>query len=498
MNAEKLVQRAIVVSVVLSGMTLLLYAWLSSYMRIFADDYCSADLSTLTDPFSAAIGRYNTWNGRYVDSFLQQVFSPFKPEVHTIIPVVAIILWFCATYYFLSRIQRFLQLKQTRSLTFGIAIVMTFTFYRIMPAYQHAYWLSAIIPYTLPLILLIFWGGSIFHYFSKPRSKLSLIIFILWSGFIMLIIGGLTEALIIFCGTLALLMLFVTPKISVSIRRQFMIFVIVTGLFTALALAIAVLSPGSWARRASGAELSGVDLTPLEALPSGIVFTLAYLFGELVGITFGQTFGIAFLGSLFLLGFISGLYYLERNPEVTLPAPHNLILYSILVLLIGLLLTFSIIYPSVYAVRGDLPLRPLSFPRFVQFSMVLVWLYLALVAAQRNQFLNVLQNQRLWSVVLIFATFLIIWTPSVSIYKLAAYIPDFSTFAEQWDIRHEVLLNQELDAVVVYPTLDYNIEDEFVLLRAISDTDFWINDCMEGYYNLSELIIEGSDEPLFE
>ncbi len=486
-----------VVSVVLSGITLFMYSWLSMYMRIFADDYCSAYLSTQTDPINAAIGRYNTWNGRYMDTFFQQIFSPFKPEIHMVFPIVMIILWLCASYYFFAQVMRFLQIKHNRIITFAIAIIITFTFYRIMPAYQHVYWLSAIFAYTVPIILLIFWGGSIFQYFAKLRSNLSLLMFTLWSGIIMLVIGGLTEALVIFCGALLLLMLLVTPQISTLRRKEFLIFVIVTGLFAAVALAIAILSPGSWARRALGVELSGVSVSPIEALPNGILYTLAYLFGELVGITFGQTFGIAFLGSFFILGFLSGCYYLDRNPDIKLPAPMHLGRYAWLVLGIGILLAFTIIYPIVYAVRGDLPLRPLSFPRFIQFSMVIVWLYLALAAAQRNQLLGILQRERLWSIFLLFASFLIIWTPAVSIYKLAVYVPDFSTFAQQWDERHIVLQNQEPDAVVRYDTLDYNIEDEFVLLRAISDSQYWVNDCMEGYYGFSELIIEGSDEPLF-
>ncbi|MEO1288136.1 MAG: hypothetical protein AAFV93_10240 [Chloroflexota bacterium] len=482
-------------SVVLSSITLFLYAYLGTFMRLFSDDYCSAEASLQASPLQVTLNRYYTWNGRYTDSFLQQVLSRFKPDVHMWFPAITIILLLLSCYYFLSRLFKILSLHLNQRMVLVITLLVSFTFYRLLPSYQHVYWLSAIVPYTLSLILLIFWCGTVLHYFSGERSTLTLVLFLAWSGLVIFLLGGLTEALILTVGFGLLLMLLAVPQIPIVWRRHYTVIVIGTGVFVALTLALVILAPGSWERRNQSIALEGFTLTPLEALPSGILFSLAYLFGEFLGITFGQTYGIAFMGWLFVLGFLGALFYLEKFPNLQLPAPKNVSLWALIVIVIAFLLTFWSIYPVVYAARGNLPSRPLSIPRLIQFAMVLTLLYFAIVAAHRYGFLHKLRTAKTWSLVLYGVAFLIIWTPSVSIYKLAVLIPDFQDYARQWDERHQYFINQPDGSDAVYEGFDYYIEDEFLLLRAYDDPQYYVNRCTAGWYGLNSVTIEGGPEP---
>jgi len=63
LNPEKILQRAILISVVLSAITLILYAVLGAQIRMVADDFCSAYCGLTYGPIEGVVLRYQTWAG---------------------------------------------------------------------------------------------------------------------------------------------------------------------------------------------------------------------------------------------------------------------------------------------------------------------------------------------------------------------------------------------------------------------------------------------------
>lgn len=86
---------------------------------------------------------------------------------------------------------------------------------------------------------------------------------------------------------------------------------------------------------------------------------------------------------------------------------------------------------------------------------------------------------------LIFISALIVWSPVISIYKLANLYSDYEAYAQSWDERHELLLNSNPNEIIIIPQLAYDIEDSFVLEKLSSDTPFWINNCVASFYNVA-------------
>lgn len=493
MRTEQFIQRAIFVSVILSLVTLLLYVVLGFHVRMIADDFCTAGSGLINGPLENTLAMYNNFSGRYVAFYILYLIAPVEPFIHPWLALVIVVAWLLAFAYLTYQVFYYLKLPRKPLYIVSVSLVLTYTLFRIMPSYQHAFWMTAVIQNTMIALIGTTWLASILHYFSKSRSRLTLIIFVAWSCLAILFMGGLNETgatLMVGCIGLMLLGLLKFPSQG---RRDFLIFVLTSGIAALTALAIAALSPGSWERRQLGIETEGIDRTLFEGLWDGIVFSLTFTFGEPFGITFGQTFSIAFLLSLFLIGFIAGLFYFERHSDYVLPAPKNLTLTFWLSLFGGLSLIFCVIFPATYAARGFLPIRPLILPRMIQLLVTLFWLYLALAAAQRHHLFNTLKQAKTWSIVLLFLSFLFIWGPAVSIYKLVNLYPDYQAYAISWDERHEYLSNVDASGTVYVPALAYDIEDDYALKKLTVDTDYWVNSCTAGYYGLDGVVVEEAE-----
>ncbi|MGJ3238427.1 MAG: hypothetical protein ACFE0Q_06955 [Anaerolineae bacterium] len=485
MKYETFFRRTLMLSLVLSALTLLGYALLGLQTRMIADDYCTAAQGLTYGVVEGTIQQYKTWGGQYTNFFLKYTLAPLQPAIHSVLPALTIALWMLALAYLLNTLKQALRLPITQWHLLAANIVLTYTFYRLMPSYQHALWFSAVIPYVWSLIALLVLLASAVHYFSAPRPVSVTLAFMFGSAVLTLLIGGFVEVLstmlIVVCG----LLFVVIPVIPRERRTTFGAYLLVTLSASGVALGIGLSSPGSALRRAEIIALTGADnLSMLEAIPDGILYTLAYIFGEPLGITFGQTYAIAFLASMFLFLFGWGLFYLADHPNITLPAPPQIGWTFLFSVILGGGAIFAVIYPAVYAASGVLPMRPLIVPRLIQWMLIVFWVYLALVLAQRHHLFRVLPRARTWPLVVGFCALLVIWSPMVSLYKVAQLYPDYARYAHDWDARHALLSDAPDEQTAVILPLSYDIEDNLVLEKAEDDTNFWINRCMANFYDL--------------
>lgn len=486
MKAEKITQRVIVISTILSGIVLSLYAILGTHIRMIVDDYCSAFRGLDYGPIEGVFYRYQTWASEYTNFFIKYSLAPLQPEIHPWIGVFTLIVFLLSTAYLISQIFDYFKFPDKKKYLLPATIIFTFTFYRLMPSYQHAFWFAAVIPYTWAIIVAIFFSGTVLQYFSKPRTSPNLIFFLIWTVFIVLILGGFVSIMITSFGMAFVLLLLMTLRRYGLSQRDYLSFVMTGGFAVFIGLIITILSPGVALRRAAIVSSGEIELlSPLQALPDGLVYTLSYIFGEPFGVTFGQTYAIAFLGSLFCLLFLWGIFYLEANKNYAFPAPKSLRMPFLISNLVMFLLIFSVIYPATYAASGVLPMRPLILPRLIQLITVIYWAYLAIVYAQRTKLLEKLRQAKTWGLVLSMVSILLIWSPLVSIYKLVVLYPDYQAYSQSWDERHDLLSNANPDEIVVVPQLAYDIEDNFVLEKLDTNPSFWINTCVANFYDVA-------------
>ncbi len=495
MTAEKLLKKAIHISLGLSAVTLILYSVLGTQVRMVADDFCSAFRGMEYGIIEGVIRRYQTWASEYTNFFIKYSLVPLQPEIHPWIAFFTLSIFLLSSTYLIWQLFDYLKLPDKKKYLLPASILFTFTFYRLMPSYQHAFWFAAVIPYTWSIIITLFFIGTVLQYFSKPRAKFTFLAFLTWTMLVIFVLGGFVSVMITSFGMAFVLLLLMAFRIHNLNTWQYIAFVLIGALSVFITLVITLLSPGVAVRRNSIASLgNGELLSPLEALPNGIIYTFSYIFGEFFGITYGQTYAIAFLASLFCLLFMWGVFSLDKNTDYVIPAPQSLGKSFILSLVSMILLIFSVIYPATYATSSGLPMRPLILSRFIQLVVVCYWAYLAVVYAGRTNLLSKLRRAKTWSLVLVFISILLIWSPTVSIYKLAVLYPDYHAYAQSWDERHEILLNTNSNDFVTVPHLPYDIEDSLVLEKMIVDSTFWINSCAASFYGVEGISVENDEE----
>lgn len=486
MKTEKLLQNAIYVSLGLSAITVILYVILGLHIRMVADDYCIAYNTRLFNPIEGSINVYQTWEARFAVFFFLYPFASNEPEIMPWLTVISLVMWMLSLSYVLQQGFHYLRLSPSLKYLLPLNIIITFTFYRIMPSYQHAFWFLASLIYVWSIIFALVFVGTILQYFRQPRSKLMLLVLLIWTVPVILVLGGLTETMITLFGILFGLMFLTSILVPIEKRRDLQIFSIVGCASTIIGLIIAIQSPGAAIRREVIAGLGETQsFTPIEALPSGFLYTFSYIFGEFFGVTYGQTYAIAFLTSFFLILFFGITFYLEKHSDVSLPHSLPLGKSFLASIIVGLLTLFAVIYPLVYATSGVLPMRPLVLARFIQLVVVAYWTYLAIVYAQRTNLLNKLRQAKTWGLVLYVVSILLIWSPLVSIYKLVTLYPDYQAYSQSWDDRHDLLSNANPDEIVVVSQLAYDIEDNFVLEKIDDVPTNGVNTCVSNFYDVA-------------
>ncbi|MEO1646063.1 MAG: hypothetical protein AAFR67_12815, partial [Chloroflexota bacterium] len=393
-TAERLFRYSLVICVALSGVVLGLYAFLGTQVRMVADDFCSAVAGMAYGPLEGVAVQYTSWSANYTNFFFKYALAPFHPSVTTWLPALTLVLCFSATLYTLTQAKHFFQLPLQQIHIIAATILLVFIFYRTMPSYQHAFWFAAQIPYTWGITAIIFYAGTFWQFFKQERSSSSLMMYIIWTAIFKLILGGFTELVLTTLGLLFGFLLLATPLIKHSKRNQYTS-VIVTALASlTTALVVVLLSPGVNERRANIAEATDAttSLSALEALPGGVVNTFAYIFGEPLGITFGQTYAIAYLAILFLVILGWGMLNSHDHKDNELFGTNHAGRIFWVIGAIGMSLIFAVIYPSFYAANGAIPMRAIIFARVIQIGMFIVWGYIALVSAQKYNLLSRLRR----------------------------------------------------------------------------------------------------------
>lgn len=474
----------------LSGLTLLLFAYLGTLMRMVADDFCSASRGLRRGAWEGMLHRYETWAGNYSNAFTKYLFAPLQPEIHAWLPALTLVAWVLVLWYTLAQVGRSLRLPNALRWALPLAVLLTFILYRVMPSTQHIIWYAAIIPNVWSLLLSTLLIGLVIHFFHHKRPMWLFILLLLTVVVMIVYIGGLKETLIpIYVGALGLLLL-LTPWMPRARRRAYLVTVLVALVSSLVVMAVVAGSPGAHARR--DVLLGGRTVSFERLITESLLYTGSFWIGEPAGITYGETFTLAYFGMLFFVVLLGGLLFLEKNPAVTLPAPRRLGLTMLLVLAAGLILTLAAIMPIVYGV-GALSMRPLAFPRFVQLGTWLVLAYLALAAIQRSRLLPRLARAKTWPVVLLGLSFMLLWLPLVTLVNFAQRIPDYRAYAQSWDARHDMLQAAPDGEIIVVEPLAFDMNEHLVLESVEDDARFWINNCIALFYGLEGVVEQEAD-----
>jgi hypothetical protein len=448
-----------------AGVPLFLHAYLGSFSRYIADDFCSAYFAHRLGILRATWFWYLSWSGRYSASLLDSFVGLLRPGDISIVVPVTILIWLAALTVFFQFL--LVRLKHSLPASLVLAITSLFTLFTLSPTIrQSLYWgqgMRSVIP---PLIMGTIQVILVSKLRSRQWTNFQLGLWYTLGFFWTLVAGGFSET---YASFQAAAMVFVLGVLVTRERFQFTTtsrFLIASLLGAIGALVIIVLAPGNSARQGFFPESLGIFGISTLSLKSFSLYVI-HLFDSLTEIT-------ASLGLLCFAVVIGS--QIEQKPD-----SHTLIIIPAI--------TFASIFvcfpPAAYGLSDAPPGRTLMLPTY--------FFVLGLVAFGFvcGNFLRKKQTNISLKLVLMLAMIAIAISSSMASINLYRSRSEFIEYAIAWDetdakIRQAKANGETQVLITIIPN--------WAALDTPNDNPrFWLNACMSSYYDVQILASPDSD-----
>ena len=238
---------ALGLGVVTMTVALGLFAYLGTFTRFLADDYCDTVTVNSGPILLILIEQYETYTDRF-SNFLFIALSEFLfPHNVEILPVIVIFLWTAVLTWLIYETRRIIKWQWHFFLDFFLAALLVF--FAILQApnrFQTFYWRSAMATHFAPLMYLTAFAAFLLMVARRNQDRYPSI----WMGFLCLVLsflgGGFSEppdAVLIIASALALAAAWVWVK--GQFRRPALMLLSWTLAGGLLALIVMALSPGN-------------------------------------------------------------------------------------------------------------------------------------------------------------------------------------------------------------------------------------------------------------
>ncbi len=472
-------KKLINIAMLLNIATMLAYmaaiAYLGTFTRYMADDYCDAVITQSSSPVDAVIGRYEdgSWRAanRYSNLFFAGVVeSALGSRSVSIIPVVMLILWGMGLVYLIQQ-ARTLAGIEWHLLTdiFLAALLVFFSTLEAPNRFQTFYWRSSMVTHFAPLVFLNFLFA-----FLLSRIRLSRVVPIsVWHSFILFIasfmIGGFSEppvAIMVVGSGLGLvyILIFVKDKLRLpSLLLTGCVFVGAVSALAVMAFSPAITGLGEdtpsfieWIQRTGGYTYFFL-LDTLKVLP--IPLFLSFICPAL----------FIFLNSESFQGLSSISNELIKKIAIALPC----------------LLTLLIAAGFSTSAYGQ------SFP--VERARFFAHLLITVTLVFEGVLLGIWLSSTKWK---IFNTKYVEYASILALVILAVYpfraflqvmqdVPEYSARAQEWDRRdaHIYVLRDLGQTDLLVPQFDgiYGVKELDSL------PEHWVNRCAAAYYGVNSI-----------
>jgi hypothetical protein len=458
---------------------LAMYAYLGSFTRYMADDYCTAASLKDVGFWKSQLSWWQHWSGRYSFTFLVSAVELFGVRIVPILPAVILILWWGSLVWVLSPFIKRLQIPDPVSISIlaaGAALWMTYRTFEDYP--QIVFWQTGILTYPVTLILFSMGMGVAIRRSSVASRETWLGLF-LWFLFAFLA-GGFSETGAVFQIVFLGLLLLFTGLMQIEKKKMLFSIALATLLGSIASLFIIALAPGNLVRAKNFQHIPPL----LPSIAGSLYETLAFIPNFIKAHTFLVAFGF-FVGCFLSYFSFSGIRQFETR---------KIIQHYIASLLIAEAAIWVGIAPS-YLLRGGAPpQRVLLFSYFLVACMVIYWgaLSAILLSKALPQKSHVLQ-EGISAIVLLF---LIAWGAAPVFVSQVQLIPVLKQYATMWDGRDQsiVAAAQSGESRIVLDDLT-----QVWALRKLnkrlwttgdfeSDPTYWINLCGAQYYGVEQII----------
>ncbi|RIK31180.1 MAG: hypothetical protein DCC56_03040 [Anaerolineae bacterium] len=142
-----------------TGILLAIHAYLGSFTRLIADDYCTMYNARTFGVFGTALLWYRTWTGVYARALINEILLWIGPyHMWVIVPGILLIWLVITTLALRLLLETETQPNNRVWVSFSLSMILLFSILLLSPRLtQSLYWWGGLSAYTVPLIL-----GTIF------------------------------------------------------------------------------------------------------------------------------------------------------------------------------------------------------------------------------------------------------------------------------------------------------------------------------------------------
>jgi len=460
----------IVLALPLAGHALV--GWSSRYM---ADDYCTAGTLRVLGFWPSQAFWYSTWSGRYSYTFVVSLVQALGVGVARILPGLSIAGWVCMLALCLYLLGRRIG---TPMWTIGAVVAGTGVVFVVLDGtpnvYQSVYWLTGMITYVLPLILLAALSAWLLLRGDRGSAAVSPVA-CLAVGLASLIIGGFSET----TGVLQVSILAVALAVVLAVggpHRSIALALLGSALLGAsLALLLMVFAPGTQIRRDLVSEPVTLKQLATRLIQDGRIFLARTARKVPAGL------GLAvILPAALALGW-QGV----ESSAAGFPQGQRRRLLAAIVLLPPLVggLMLATMAPYEFAVADYPDARLLVTSLFVLVAGLSMWGFLLGTAVARFA----PRHTRPAGMALgVAAVFLALAAAIPGTQRVGLRLPDVQSFAAGWEARDQAL--RMAAARGIEQTAAASLPHMGGLAEIGYDPDEWVNRCVAQTYGLKRVI----------
>jgi hypothetical protein len=472
--------------------TIVIYAYLGTFSRYLADDYCEAVRVQESSPIEAAFSRYTTevWSTarpsmRYSNLFFVGVSELLGEDNMQITIPVMVLLWVIGLTWSIYEIRKLLEINWRFQMDLFLGVAMGyFSLLQAPNLFQTIYWRSAMMTHFAPLVF----GAFLLAFFIKQvkraedhYSSLPIQIFMFFTAFI---IAGFSEPPATTIITTVLLSILGVSLWEKSPGRSGKLILLVWVLMGAiLGLMAMILSPAV----SSVVRRSSPDIIRL--LFDSFLYSYLFIADSL------RTQPLPTFISVFIPLMLIWIYRHTKSSELSREQKCAIWITVAAVPVLAWILIAAGFSPSVYGQSF-----PVERARFLARTILiaslmlegaLIGLLLGHVQFKKNPALDQ------WVVAAAFAMVAIIYPirAAMNIYQFD--VPEYRERAEWWDLREAYIVRHagmgEKDIVIPGFSGVYQVKE------IDNNPNHWVNTCAAQYYGVDSIrAVNMSDEHILD
>ncbi len=182
------------IGVITAGLALLAYAYLGTFVRYYADDYCLSGMLFQMGFWKAQVNLYMTWSPGFVHMFLISVSELFGHSSIRVWPALTIVAFAIALVWMLYEINRALLWNLSKWVVVLLAEwVVLFTLIGAPNQFQILFWRIGLVGYTVPMVFFPLLVGTLLFCARRAAPNGTPFIGVLVCALVAFVGGGISE-----------------------------------------------------------------------------------------------------------------------------------------------------------------------------------------------------------------------------------------------------------------------------------------------------------------